>query len=178
MAHDPSSPVLRFYEGGPDHRGRTLAEILAKDDAWLERTHDYIQWVFPLPERSPYNPNAPVLLASDRAAFRAAPALRHRLLDGFGRMLAFYGFEMTTDRQDRCGITRLPSPGRAHWITPHDHNFLRISRILRSLHLLGCPQPASAFLAVLEPLAEAAGDIVGVVTLSHWRAAAKGERLA
>lgn len=43
------SQLLRFYCGThPDHRGRMLAEILRQDDDWLEITHDYIPWLFPL----------------------------------------------------------------------------------------------------------------------------------
>jgi len=34
--------VCDFLEGGFDYRNRTVAEILAKDDDWLESTHDYI----------------------------------------------------------------------------------------------------------------------------------------
>ena len=179
MAHEPASPILAFYQGGTDHRGRTLARILAESDAWLEATHDYIQWVFPLPERSPYNPAAPVLTGSDIDAFGADPALRGRLLDGFRRLLGFYGFAMAPGQPDRFVVVPDDRPGgRAmHWVTPHNHNYLRISRILRCLHLLGCPQAADAFLAVLEPLAASrAGAAIGAVTLAYWRSAAGGGR--
>ena len=178
MTSDLASPILSFYDGGADHRGRTLERILAESDAWLESTHDYIQWVFPLPERSAYNASAPVLTRSDIAAFHAAPELRARLLRAFGRLLDFYGFAMASDQPDRCTITPGPHHAQrtAHWITPHDHNFLRISRILRCLHLLGCPQAASAFLGVLEELARGdVGRTIGAVTLAFWRTAASGE---
>ena len=43
------SPIVQFYRGnGRDHRGRSLAEIVAWSDAMLESVHDYIQWMFPL----------------------------------------------------------------------------------------------------------------------------------
>ncbi len=178
MTSERASPIVSFYEGRADHRGRTLERILAEPDAWLQSTHDYIQWVFPLPERSPYNPSAPVLTRSDIAAFDARPDLRRRLLVAFGRLLDFYGFALAPDRPGECTIT----PGRHHarrtarWVTPHDHNFLRISRILRCLHLLGCPQATTAFLAVLEELARGdAGRMIGAVTLAYWRSAASGE---
>ncbi len=52
--------VLAFYRGeAADARGRWWRDILAKSDEWLEATHDYIQWLFPLPERSAFNPDAP-----------------------------------------------------------------------------------------------------------------------
>ena len=54
--------LLNFYLGGaPDDRGRTLAEILRQDDAWLESTHDFVQWLFPLDRPSGVNPSAPLL---------------------------------------------------------------------------------------------------------------------
>ena len=59
-------PLLRFYRlEGPDARGRTLPEIWAWDAARLEGVHDYIQWLFPLPEPSAFNPHAPILTHGD-----------------------------------------------------------------------------------------------------------------
>ena len=55
-------PIVTFLEGeGPDDRGRSLFDVLAFDDAALERNHDFIQWLFPLPEPSSAVPDAPVL---------------------------------------------------------------------------------------------------------------------
>lgn len=34
-------PIVAFYSGGQDHRGRTLEEILGWSDAALEAVHDY-----------------------------------------------------------------------------------------------------------------------------------------
>lgn len=59
---------LDFYLGtGTDHRGRTLWQIVQKSDAWIEETHDYIQWLFPLSEPSQFNPHAPILTEASRA---------------------------------------------------------------------------------------------------------------
>jgi len=43
-------PVVVFFAGGKDDEGRTLDEMLSWSDLKLERLHDYIQWMFPLPE--------------------------------------------------------------------------------------------------------------------------------
>jgi hypothetical protein len=60
------SAITSFLEGtGADHRGRTLAEVIAFEDDELEGIHDYIQWLFPLPEVSAFNPFAPVITSSD-----------------------------------------------------------------------------------------------------------------
>ncbi|MGC8120577.1 hypothetical protein ACP2AU_08870, partial [Marinobacter sp. VGCF2001] len=51
------SPLILFMRGeGRDHQGRTNAEILAFDDFWLGYTHDFVQWLFPIPETSRANP--------------------------------------------------------------------------------------------------------------------------
>ncbi|TMJ38226.1 MAG: hypothetical protein E6G87_06875, partial [Alphaproteobacteria bacterium] len=55
---------------GHDHRGRFLADVLAFDNAILERSHDYIQWLFPLPEASRFSAGAPVLSHEEIALIR------------------------------------------------------------------------------------------------------------
>src|SRR5690606_20976501 len=77
----PMKPLIAFYRGaGRDHRGRTLDEILRHDDDWLERTHDFVQWLFPLREPSGANPFAPLVDDEIRDAFDADAALRASLL--------------------------------------------------------------------------------------------------
>ncbi len=71
MAHD-ADKLTRFFSGGTDDQGRSFDEILGWDDARLEMVHDYIQWIFPLPERSGANPSAPVLDAGSIAAIRSS----------------------------------------------------------------------------------------------------------
>lgn len=166
-----SSPLLRFYAGGTDDRGRTLDDVLAWDNARLEAVHDYIQWVFPLPEPSAFNTAAPVLSAEDIAAFRGNPALQDRLLAAFHRMLRFYGFEPGSD--DASSDVQ-PAPDFAvrarEWMTPGNHNMLRITRVLRCLTLLGLPTQARAFLAALERLYDAgSAPTIGAMTLRYWR---------
>lgn len=165
------SPLLRFYAGGPDDRGRTLDDILAWDDARLEAVHDFVQWVFPSPEPSAFNASAPVLSAADIAAFRDDPALRARLLAAFRRMVRFYGFDLGGDGA-RPDVSQAPGfAARAReWVTPGNHNMLRITRVLRCLTLLGLPAHARAFLAALERLYDAgSAPAIGAVTLRHWR---------
>jgi len=159
------SQWLRFYaDGGLDARGRRLEEILAWDDAALEAVHDYIQWLFPLPEPSAFNPAAPLPTHADIAAFRANPALRARLLAALARMRRFYGLA-GEDAQ---------AAGQRAWLTPGNHNFLRITRILRSLTLLGCAPEARALLGELERLAAGpAGTVIGERTLRFWREAVR-----
>jgi Opioid growth factor receptor (OGFr) conserved region len=124
---DVRPSVLAFLEGGgPDARGRTVFEVLGFDNAALERTHDYIQWLFPLNEPSGAVPDAPVLKADEIEAIQASATAQMVLAAATDRMTIFFG-------QTR------------HWLAPADHNHLRITRIIRSLRLLRGDGPANAF---------------------------------
>lgn len=168
------SPLIAFYRGeGRDHRGRSLADIHEFDFYELEFHHDYIQWLFPLPEPSGANPSAPLLSEQDIAAFSANESLRRSLLHSFELMLQFYGLDLW-DRERRVEVVR--SAGfderSRYWLTKGNHNFLRISRIVRSLTLLGCQRHAAAFLECLERIYGEHADAVGSATLGYWRRAA------
>lgn len=166
-----TSAIVGFYRGiAPDARGRMLEDILAADDGWLERTHDYIQWLFPLRARSAFNMHAPTLDDATIAAFGADDALRNNLRRAFERMLAFYGFE----EQDANGAHMIVPASNAvtqqrNWLTPGNHNFLRITRILTSLRLLGLPEQAQVFFAALSTLYESKSTIIGTTTYTYWR---------
>ncbi len=88
-------PLLSFYRSqSTDDRGRTLDQVRALNVRELERVHDYIQWLFPLPEQSGANPTAPTLTPEAIAAFRSDAALQGELLASFALMLTFYGFRL------------------------------------------------------------------------------------
>jgi hypothetical protein len=167
------SALLRFYRGtGADHRGRSLADVRAFDTGRLEGTHDFIQWLFPLPEPSGASAHAPILSPEDIAAFAAEPALREELLRSLDVMLAFYGLA----REGSGAATAIARGPRyasrsGEWLD-RPHNFLRLSRILRCLSLLGCGPEARALLASLEAIAAENGWAVGSDTLGYWRRAA------
>jgi hypothetical protein len=169
----PDDALLAFFRGdGTDDRGRALDAILARDDDWLERTHDFVQWVFPLDARSGANPAAPLATAAVARAFAADPALRARLAAAFARMLAFYGL-----RDDGARIDKSPAwdARKPNWFVRSTHNDLRITRILRSLALLSLPAESSRLLEALERLRACEPDCgFGPVALRHWRAAATG----
>ena len=172
------SAVVEFYRlTGRDHRDRSLREIQDFDFYELELNHDYIQWLFPLPEPSGANPAAPLLSPADIAAFQADSTLRAELARSFEAMLSFFGLEMVPARgkrhprivkadhfEDRSGV----------WLSPGNHNFLRITRILRSLTLLGCEVHAAAFLACLEEIYAENAQLIGPTTMQYWRRAVAG----
>ena len=90
-----NSALVAFYRGdGRDHRGRLLSDIHEFDLHELEFTHDYIQWLFPLPEPSGVNESAPLLSKEDIAAFAGDASLRKALLQSLELMLQFYGVDL------------------------------------------------------------------------------------
>lgn len=148
-----SSRILAFLEGeGPDSRGRTIFDVLAFDDAALEHNHDFIQWLFPLTEASGAVANAPVLTPGDIAAVRASMPAQASLAAATDRLAVFYM--------------------RTHgWLVPHDHNHLRITRIIRSLRLLRGDEVAEAFKAFVLARVDDTRAPINARSLGFWTTA-------
>ncbi|MBE0483873.1 MAG: hypothetical protein IBX52_10290 [Bacterioplanes sp.] len=168
-------PLIDFYSGtGTDHRGRTLNGILSFTNNELETCHDYIQWLFPLCERSAFNPEAPVLDDDCIVAFQTQPALQAALHGAVLRMLQFYGVVL---RETPQGFELLAphDVASSHWMTENNHNHQRLSRMLASLKLLGMDAHVAAMWQGLQQLALANPDCIGAATIMHWRLAAMGQ---
>ncbi len=171
-----SSRLVAFYAGsGTDHRGRTRADIHAFSHDELEAEHDFIQWLFPLMTPSPVNSAAPTLDQATIRAFLERPELREALRASFEMMLGFYGFEIPVEHDSAIvrGANWLTT---AHnWLTPGNHNFRRITRILRSMALLGHTSLSQEFLTSIEDVCAEHGAVIGSDSMSHWRRAVGGE---
>jgi hypothetical protein len=162
--------LIAFYrDGARDDAGRTLDEILAWPDDELEAVHDFIQWLFPLPERSGANPAAPVLDENTIRAFRNSAQMQERLRRAFLRMLRFYALIW-----DEGHVARAPNfENRAeNWLWPGNHNHLRITRMLRSLGLLGLDAESVAFFQALEKIYQNFPQRITARTFAFWRDAA------
>jgi len=161
------SQLLDFYRGqGTDTEGRTLEELWGWNDDDLEQVHDFIQWMFPLPERSRFNPDAPLLTDADVAAFRSDASLQARLRQSFERILTFLGLSRTADGS----VIEGPSFGERTpevWDYPN-HNWLRITRILRCLCLLGLKDKAQALFARLDALYSGRKYPITAETFQYW----------
>jgi Opioid growth factor receptor (OGFr) conserved region len=169
----PNEKLITFYGGkGTDDRGRRIDEIWLFSHEELESVHDYIQWLFPLAERSMFNPGAPLLDDETIARFRDDSTLRDNLERSLRVMLDFYGLAIAGHE-----ILRVPTfgPRSRVWLTPHNHNFLRLTRILKSLSLLGLPDRAMQLLACLEEIVRLRAGIISDETLRYWRAASKAD---
>lgn len=161
------SQLSDFYNlEGPDTMGRMLVDIWDWDDEKLEMEHDFIQWLFPLREESNYNPYAPILTDDDIDSIQL-----ENVRYSFIRMCDFYGIEFR-------GATIVKSPNTwiaksAIWLTPGNHNFLRLTRIMKSLTFFGLDQQAVTLELFLLDLYNGNESIIGETTLKFWKEAAQ-----
>ena|SRR5437660_10556579 len=163
--------LVKFYRGeAPDGQGRWLRDYWAWDHERLEAQHDYIQWMFPLVERSAFNSRAPTFDDASLAAFRTDPLIRDHLLRSLEVMLDFYGF--TLQREEKTvTLAGHFNERAAEWLVPNDHNHLRITRILKCLTLCGLGDYAKAFHRALVGVARP--DTVTRETLRFWENAVR-----
>lgn len=169
--------LIKFYSGlGTDNMGRSLDDILRKDDKWLERTHDYIQWLFPLYVGSQFNPNAPLLSDEAREVFLDSTNPDHPTLQkNFGRavqrMLVFYGYfngPLKPDQVEPTGDWRNKAD---NWLSDGNHNYMRITRMLRCMTLLGRHKLAVSFRDALLDAAAVHPKAISPRTIDFWNEA-------
>lgn len=164
------SVAIAFLQGvGPDASGRRIHDILNKDDVWLEECHDHIQFLFPLDSPSQYNPNAPVLTKEEIKELRESPMARAGLMLAFKRMLQFYGLDFVSNTVVLGGNWA----ARRHVLFDGtlNHNHLRVTRILTSLHLAGMHKTANAFFKFLKTRQ----NDVDPMAFTYWEAAANDD---
>jgi hypothetical protein len=166
------SRLVEFYRGtGEDSEGRKLADLWAFSDDEMEFHHDFVQWMFPLEEPSRFNFRAPTLSEEDLRAFRDEPELRANLERSFDRFLAFLGLER---REGRVVPAADFEAKREVFLAP-DHNWLRITRVLKSLRLLGLEGPSRALYDGLLDLMKDGRAQITAETRRFWRDAAPPE---
>ena len=160
------SRLLDFYRGvETDAEGRFLKDILAWPDNDFEAGHALLQWVFPTPEPTKFNSEAPLLTEIDIAAFKSDPLLQANLMRAFERILAFLGLSLSEGNvvEGANFTARVPDV----WASLN-HNWLRISRILRSLMLLGMVAQAQSFYAHLDVLYRSRKFPISTDSFRYW----------
>jgi len=128
--------------------------------------HNFIQWIFPLPEASQYNPDAPLLDAETISVFRQDADLQDRMLRSLDVILAFLELKVSGDQIVRTGDD-------LHWMTWQNHNFKRLTRILRCLTICGLKPFAEALYRCLAGLYVDHHQIIDETTLKFWKDAIK-----
>lgn len=184
-----SSRILDFYDSNIGascddyHSDYKLEDILqwGAGARRLETRHDYIQHLFPLPEPSPFNSGAAVVTEQVRDAFLARAELQINLLRAFLLMCGFYGFDPEYNGGEHLA-GKLVSLARGRhftdrshtWARHFDHNHLRMTRIIRSIRILGLEHEARLFYETLVQESARLGDVINQRSIGLWRHAAYG----
>lgn len=156
------SQITNFYSNfGPDIEGRHLLDILQWNNEEMEYSHSWVQWLFPLPEPSNFNPDAPLLTEDDIKIFKANPTIQTNLHHSFIRYFRFFGLEYV---QGEVLQTEAFEPILFKFA---NHNWFRITRVLRSCRLLGLENEAVAFYKFLKKIHEENGW-VSDNSFSYW----------
>jgi hypothetical protein len=166
--------LIAFCKGDMVHPdGYTLDGILSEDDSWLERKHNYIQWLFPLNKPSDAVPGSPIISEQEIELFRTDAGLKSKLMFSFQRMLQFYGFKLESDSDNHPRVVKTQNFDKciSNWLSPQNHNFKRITRILESLTLLGLPDMALIFFDALRKIYIDDSATIGRTTYRYWEQA-------
>ena len=147
---DQDNAVLGFLNGtAADIHGRTFDDVMAFSDEQIERTHNFVQWLFPLPEPSLSVPGSPCLTDAEITTIKdsgAAIANLNMAADWFLDFLA----------------------RNRHWIKPYDHNHLRITRVIKSLRLISGDEAADQFKTAVIGLAYEGIKLINGRTRQFW----------
>lgn len=110
--------LLGFLNGHETTRsGWLLSHVWKFNDTQIENTHTFIQWVFPTDEPSRATPGSPVLDEEQILEIQNSEQAKQNL-----RKSAEWYFDFLRRNN--------------FWRKPHDHNHLRITRVIKSLRLL------------------------------------------
>lgn len=166
-----NNKLISFLEGHSCRIGlrkESITNIWNYSCFELENYHDYIQWLFPLTDQSMYNIFAPILTQTQIAYIKNNKEIQQSLKRSLIMMLDFYGFVLIDDYYNPY-IDYAPTykDKSSNWLSKNNHNYLRITRILKSLTLLGLRKYALAFFRILYEI-YGATDIISNQTFIYW----------
>lgn len=124
--------LIEFYKGKgrANGRGPRFNDVLKYSDYELERTHDFIQWLFP-DRTGGVNRRAPRLTDSEVAMFRKSKKLRKRVVRATLRMLHFYGYIVVPEEMTVKKFRPIKRKEKGRWIGLYSvHNYKRITRMM------------------------------------------------
>jgi len=145
--------ILQFLEGKTENiYGKTISDIWVFNDSQIEREHNFIQWLFPTSTPSVSVPGSPVLSFEEIEKIRESELAidnLHKSADWYFNFLERNTF----------------------WIKPHDHNHLRITRVIQSIRLLSDPDDAAFFREQIIRLIGNKLSIIPAKTQKFWKEA-------
>lgn len=156
-----------------DNHNRYLRQYWDMDYFELEYRHNYIQFMFPLMEISNFNKKAIILTEDDLLNIyndkSSLYIIQNNMLKSFEVMLNFYGLMMGKSGQ----IVKASNfdARRKKWIKINNHNYLRITRILKSLMLFGLNDEANNFFNILIQLKDEYPNLINDISIVYWKEA-------
>ncbi|KAK3103734.1 hypothetical protein FSP39_021458 [Pinctada imbricata] len=134
----------------------------------LERHHGYIQWIFPIRE-SGMNYYSQELQMHEIEKIKNDKAASDRVLKSYRMMLDFYGMEMRDQKKGYISRAENWKQRFAH-LNRSYHNYLRITRMLKSLGELGYEHLKKPFVEFVlqEAMEEETLDNVLESCVQYW----------
>ena len=123
---------------------------MAEDDEYWERTHNFIQWLFPLDEESRSVRGSPVLVEENMLAIRESESARNNLQRSVTRYKDFLA-------------------STTNWRSGYDHNHLRISRVIKCLRLLVSDEEVNTFKYWVAGQLGDQIDLINSESKRYWR---------
>jgi hypothetical protein len=156
------SELIKFYRGeGVDDNQRTIIDILDMNiDEW-ECCHNFIQWIFPLPEPSQFNIKAPLLTKEDIQIFKTDSIIQQNICRAYLSFLSFLG--LCYNKVDNLVI--FDTDRILRFLGPLNHNHLRITRVLRFITLIGRDKDAIKLYTFLNNIQ------IPLASLNYWNIA-------
>lgn len=154
--------------------GLTREAVLSLNDSELERRHNFIQYLFPLTVKGVAE--APPLDRETFEQFRS-PEVREKIIDSFLRMLPFFGLKQIDEQVgDRTVFKIIRDETRKKallaWVD-RDHNYKRLSRMLRCMKILVDGEDEDGYAKALHTClidiaAEEGKEKIGRDTITYW----------
>jgi hypothetical protein len=138
-----------------------------------ESEHHYIQWLFPLRVPTQYNSDAPVLtdeLVEKLLSDENRDVFIQNLKTSLEKMLEFYGLEYSDDKSKIIKAKNFQKCAN-NWLTPGNHNHLRITRILTSLKIFRLDGEAKKFFDILSELRSENVQKISEESFKYWKLA-------
>ena len=160
------SPIIRFYQNeNINECSHKLSTILSASNKWLEFTHDYIQWMFPLDEKSRCNINAPVLADSDIYEFNSNRLIRINFNSSIYKFIDFLGLRYNPNDQTFA----ISNVNQIYTWYGINHNSMRITRFIASMSMFGFSDIANDVFSFMKTYNEDHHSI------NYWEDALQGQ---
>ncbi|WP_097005305.1 opioid growth factor receptor-related protein [Lacrimispora amygdalina] len=162
------------YEDFFQNKARNINSNYLKD-YWdmsndeLEIKHDYIQYMFPLYEYSKVEPFIPILTEYEMNQIKRDSMqyslIQENIKKSFKMMLRFYGLKLEKVEIEKGNDFE---KRKEIWINSGNHNYLRITRILKCLMIFEMMDEAMAFYRILLKLKEEYQEEIDDVSVEFW----------